>query len=457
MRIDDELERRVRLRLAQRDQDLNAIVPRRPALDGLIAARRRNGTGAIARGAFALGATAIVAVAMASVVMTRGAGVGDPSSEAPSADASNSFASTQSPATTLSPSEIAPSPSIGTLTAEPVKGPRLVTLAVSDVNANTVVRWSPDSSAFAVVNVAGPGVTHGNTVLFEANGLQLASVDATDIGWLDARTYVAFRPTDPVTGAGTAWMGSVAQDSTTTITGSFSGIVAASQGRVALSYFAADSTRAEYALVSTGKLEARRPGVPIAWSADGAMLAVLHVTQPQVSIGGSDSGWVEITNAADGSSVQSFRSTKVGRLDRVAFSRDGRYLGFGGESSSVIEVSTGKVSRLAATYVRSLGWMPDGTILVDTNASNLSVWRAGSTQQTQMVSGWYWSVSSAGVVADGDGQASAKLTIYESDGVQSLDLPASLASWPAWAWNGRSLVAICEGSAVLIIPPASSN
>ena len=457
MRVEDDFETRVGKRLGERDHDLDAYVPRRPPLDRLITGRRRTATRAF-QGAFALGTTAVVAVAIASLLMTRGSGVADSSSALPSAGASGSAVSTPSPENTPSTTEIVQSPSMPIPpTLDPAKSPRLATLAVSDVNANSVVRWVPDSSAFALINVAGPSVTHGDAIFFDAKGSQLGAIDATDIGWLDAHNYVAFRPTDPITGAGTAWSGQIAGDATPTIPGSFSGILAGSHGTVALSYFTDGSTGAEYALFSDGKLGARRPGVPMAWSGDGAMLAVLHVTQAQVSVGGSDSGWIEITRAADGSARQAIRSTRVGRLDRVSFSPDGRYLAVGGDASSVIEVSTGHVDRLATTYVRSLGWKPDGSILVDTNEPYLSLWRAGSIEQTDLVSGWYWSLSSAGVIADGDGQASARLTVYLGDGARSLDLPATVSSWPAWAGDGRSLVAICEGSAVLIALPASSS
>jgi hypothetical protein len=161
-----------------------------------------------------------------------------------------------------------------------------------------------------------------------------------------------------------------------------------------------------------GSLRAVADGLPIAFTQDGARLAVLH---PTASGNGYATGWLEIVSVPSLARVASFPhlSVKVagGSLGSAygidaAFSPNGRYLL---ASGTLVSLSNG-----SALGTGRGGWLPDGTLVTASNAGLLR-WTGTVSNPDPRFSG----PGMVGVARDGE------LVYVFSDGRPALLLDAA--------------------------------
>jgi hypothetical protein len=152
-------------------------------------------------------------------------------------------------------------------------------------------------------------------------------------------------------------------------------------------------------------------GLPIAFSADGGKLAVLHPTR---SFGGNITGTLEIVAVPTLKTIASFGRLTVrvgaGRMGSqygfdAAFSPNGRSLLVSG---TLIDLTTG-----ASQSTGKGGWLPDGTLVTASNNGMLR-WRGGRATADPRLAG-------AGTV---ETSLSGDLIYFYSDGRQPLLLGA---------------------------------
>jgi hypothetical protein len=133
--------------------------------------------------------------------------------------------------------------------------------------------WSPGGTEIAVT-VGGSGDRPYVTILDTA-GKQIDRLDAWDFAWVDDRTYVAIdKGAGPAATTNSAFVGHVGSSTREPIPGDFGVLVAGDGGAVALTLNETASNH--YRIWSRSGLSAPRDGVPIAFSPDGSLLAVVH-------------------------------------------------------------------------------------------------------------------------------------------------------------------------------------
>jgi len=137
------------------------------------------------------------------------------------------------------------------------------------------VSWSPDGRQIAVIS-GGKGAPTVAQILDRAGHVE-RSFSAYDFAWLSDDTFVATGDPDllnsPSPGS-TAWMGITEGSTTAAIPGSYSQLVAGPAGSAALTLNEIGSDH--YVVVGHSGLSAPRDGVPVAFSPDGTMIAVVH-------------------------------------------------------------------------------------------------------------------------------------------------------------------------------------
>jgi len=211
------------------------------------------------------------------------------------------------------------------------------------------VAWSPGGTRIAITE--GSSGSPSDVSILATDGRTIETVNAWWFGWIDNETYVAISTADPaVTFVG--HLGSTARE---TIPGHYAiSSVAGPAGAVALRIEQAGVD--EYVIWSAAGLSPPRDGVPVGFSPDGTMLAVVHyprdccagVPSPEPSKPPGPTT-LDIVLTDSGKSVRSTGDIAFAYGLPVSFSPDGRLVAFrrdtadGHEDLAVLDIGTGKV------------------------------------------------------------------------------------------------------------------
>jgi hypothetical protein len=291
--------------------------------------------------------SASVAAATASVAATS---TPTPTSRPPATTASQPTSS-RTVGPTVSPSA---SPSAQSL--------RIPNTNFSDVASHSSLNWSPTGDWVLVRNNNNVNLirTSDMTVVRTYSAPNLFFADST---WIDAGSFFVYSSvTTDNHFTGSAWRGTVdsadlvqtqmpwhnEQNGTDAIgTSNGKGAVAFWTGRDS-GYGCADCR--QYQIWTSGGVTPASEGIPVAWSVDGTMLAVIHHTPlaadagsgPHIAAAGwnGDHGWLEVLRYPSLDVVYSNRNSDIDDTDTV-FSPSGRYLYAGGQDL-VLNINTGR-------------------------------------------------------------------------------------------------------------------
>ena len=321
------------------------------------------------------------------------------------------------------------------------------------------VAWSPKGTRVAVF--AGASGAAPSVSIIDPTGRVEDRFEAFDFAWLDERTYIATNGVSDPSGANgfTTFTGSVGSAARPSIPGNYWQIVAGPAGVVALKLNETGSDH--YVIWSRSGVSSVRDGVPVTFSSDGSLLAVVHY--PRACCAGLPSP--EPTNAPGPTTLDIVR-TDTGKSVRVtgdvmwgyglpvAFSPDGRTVAYrldyatGPEEVGILDIATGQVWALPG--------QPDSVadgVLAWTDSTHLAVRSsnvAHTTPASLKIAISYWpadvaamAVSSRGDVATArDG--SKEIVIDRGGQQRSLDLPGTFdAVGLIWSPDGSTLVAVC--------------
>jgi hypothetical protein len=332
-----------------------------------------------------------------------------------------------------------------------------------------VAGWAPDGSSFAIVeftkSTSGFSPPTDPTVhIFDRAGAEIESVQAERFAWLSASNFVILRADAPTGSSGRieAYMGWVGTPQLTAL-GNYDNLVAGPSGEVALMlpWDGTIATQPQYVVVSGGSVSEPRDGYPAAWSRDGSMLAVFHVTGPTGprAVGSRSFGWLEVVRST-GESVASVRQLESDVTAQVAFSPDGTRVAFSddgsaaskGEQIGVLEVASGLL-----TAVQKFGpftWVSNEDLLFVDSSSGIPSentrvysWSATTGQLDAYGTGNSVGSSGAGVVVVGSDITHRLTWTSSAPGSASGEFSLGAGPWmgvpdSAWSPDGKTLILI---------------
>ena len=339
---------------------------------------------------------------------------------------------------TLTPPVATASPSPGVIFSGPVQE----------------VAWSPGGTRIAVTEAAN-GATPDVRIL-TAGGIAIETVNALSLRWLDENTYVGL---DYRSGA---FVGRVGSSARQVIPGDYVPWIPASMaGAVALELNVTASN--QYVIWTPAGLSAPRDGVPVEFSPDGTMLAVVHyprdccagLPSPEPSSAPGPTT-LDIVRTDTGKSVRSTGDIVFAYGLPVSFSPDDRMVAFrrdtadGHEDLAILDLTTGKVwvvqsGGLDIVPQHTLAWLdsthldlrPAGPTGTEPAGFNLVVTHWPSDVAARSVS------SSGGVATARTG--SAQIEIQSGGQLITRNLPGIFAGVQLlWSPDGSTLLVMCN-------------
>jgi hypothetical protein len=316
------------------------------------------------------------------------------------------------------------------------------------------VAWSPGGTRIAVMEAAN-GATPDVRILTAA-GTAIETVNAWSLGWLDEDTYVGV---DYRSGA---FVGRVGNSARQAIPGDYVQVIPASTaGAVALELNVTASN--QYVIWSAaGGLSVARDGVPVEFSPDGTMLAV--VRYPRDCCAGAPSPapskapgptTLDIVQTATGKSVRSTGDIAFGYGLPVSFSPTSRMVAFrrdtadGHEDLAILDIGTGKVwvvqsGGLDIEPQHTLVWL-DSTHLDLRLGGQYGPEPAGFNL---VVTHWPWNVAARSVSSRGDVATawtdSPQIDIQSGGKLETRDLSAVFDDVQLlWSPDGSMLLVVC--------------
>ena len=313
------------------------------------------------------------------------------------------------------------------------------------------VAWSPGGTKVAVIE--GGSGDPSEVAIMGVDGSTIQTVNAWDVAWIDDSSYVTISG-----GPGEIFVGHVGSSAVEKMPGyvSISGsIVAGPAGAIALPLQEIGSNH--YAVWGAAGLSDPRDGVPVAFSPDGTLLAVVHY--PRACCDGPPSPepskapgptTLDIVRTGTGESVRVTADVSWGYGALVSFSPDGRLVAFrmdpkdqeSLERVGVLDVGSGKVWVLDAGTVWSLAWTDDSHLLILSQSpatgtpAGIPVTISYAPQDVDEIA-----VSSRGDVAMPRHDASQVL-INRAGTQETIDLPGT-RHFLIWSPDGSALIAIC--------------
>lgn len=359
-----------------------------------------------------------------------------------------------SPSPTAAESVVVPTPTVAVSTptrppASGSPGPQiLVTGSVGDV------AWSPAGTKIAVVE--GASGTPLTVTIMGVDGTTIQSVNAYDVAWIDDNSYVTISG-----GPGEIFVGHVGSSAVEKMPGNVSNsgsIVAGPAGAVALPLEESGSNH--YVVWGAAGLSDPRDGVPVEFSQDGTLLAVVHY--PRTGCDGCNGPPSPAPTTAPGPTTLDIVRTDTGQSVRVAadvswgygalvsFSPDGRLVAFrmnqkdqaSLERVGILDVASGKVWAVDAGTVGSLAWTDDNHLLIG------SLSPATSTPAGMPVTISYAPEDVDEIVVSSRGDVamarhdSSQVVIDRAGTQETIDLPGT-THYLRWSPDGSALIAIC--------------
>jgi hypothetical protein len=317
------------------------------------------------------------------------------------------------------------------------------------------VQWSPRGTRIAVTEGASGSST--DVKILTPDGATVETVNAMWFGWIDDKSYVAISAADPTV----TFVGHVGSTARETITGRYTfPSVASSTGAVALAIEQVGSDR--YVIWSAAGLSAPRDGVPVEFSPDGTMLAVVHyprgccagLPSPEPSNAPGPTT-LDIVRTDTGESVRSTGDVVWGYGLPVSFSPDGRKIAFrqdpanGSENLGILDIATGKVW---AVQSGGLDIVPQHTLvwLDNTHLDLRSSGPTGAAPAGLNLVVTYWPSDAVARSASSRGDlatlrtGSAQVVIQGGGRQVTRDLPGTFDSVQLlWSPDGSTLLVLC--------------
>ena len=316
------------------------------------------------------------------------------------------------------------------------------------------VAWSPGGTRIAVMEAANGGTP--DVRILTAAGTAIETVNAWSLGWLDEDTYVGV---DYRSGAFVGRVGSSARQA---IPGDYVQVIPASTaGAVALELNVTASN--QYVIWSAaGGLSVARDGVPVEFSPDGTLLAVVHyprdccagLPSPEPSPAPGPTT-LDIVRTDTGKSVRSTGDIVFAYGLPVSFSPDGRMVAFrrdtadGHEDLAVLDIGTGKVwvvqsGGLSILPQQTLAWL-DSTHLDLRSGGEYGPEPAGFNL---VVTHWPSNVAARSVSSRGDVATawsdSPQIEIQSGGKLETRDLSAVFDDVELlWSPDGSMLLVVC--------------
>jgi hypothetical protein len=445
---DQALEAQLKARM----RGLDAYIPPAPSFRGieesakgsransprLVAPRLRPNFGA----SLALVGVAVVAVLVLGFGLSRSRQDLGPAAS-PSPTSIGSIATPTPTVATPTPTVAAPTPTRPAATGSP--GSHV--LLTGPVQ---YVAWSPGGTKIAVLGGAsGSPIT---ATIMDVDGSTMRTLNADDLAWIDDSSYVTIsgNPAGILVGH----LGSSAAEMFPANLAGY--IVAGPAGVMAMPLQETGSDH--YVVWDASGLSDPRDGVPVAFSPNGELLAVVHY--PTACCAGLPSPeptkapgppTLDIVRTGTGESVRVTADVSWGYGALVAFSPDGRLVAFrmnqkdqqSLERVGVLDVASGKVWVVDAGMVGSLSWITNSHLLVGslspaTSApAGMPVTISYAPQDVRDIA-----VSSRGDLAMARDDA-GQVVIDRAGTKETIDLPGTRHSL-TWSPDGSALIAICE-------------
>jgi hypothetical protein len=320
------------------------------------------------------------------------------------------------------------------------------------------IKWAPDSQHFAILGRESNG-TAGEyyAYVFDLAGSLVDQQPAWDLAWVDASTFIVL-PVDNATSTRSlvAYIAHLGSKDLQPITGRYGHLLGDGHGSVALWD---DLGTDPYMIWSSGALHRGVLGLPLAWSADGKLLAIESRSE------------IKVVQAQTGAVVRDWTGVVVGAHDTASFNPDGRYLELETDRAVVLEISTGKtlavLSRVDPMHEGTIGdirvqWLATDRLFVDDPANGGAFWSVsvgGSRQPVQGVKySLGWALATEGTLAvaqdsgpDLDLYHEKTITIVKAQG-QTMDVQLPFAPWTmTWSPTGQELVVTSETGLILLV------
>ena len=289
------------------------------------------------------------------------------------------------------------------------------------------IAWSPDGSQLLVARAGFGG--SGQIQIRAASGALTATLAAGAAAWFDSHTVaIAARPKGGF-GSATVQLVDLSGQVVSTLPGagnapfvSGSLLLGSGNGSVAITGAVGFGGSQTFVVWDGHSVSASHSGVPIAFSHDGARLAVLHPSGP--SGPGSLSGSLEIVAVPSLQTVVSFSRTSLrvagqssgpGYAPDADFSPDGRWLY---ASGVLVDLSQGSTVRVGQG-----GWLPGG-ILVTSSGGGVLRWQgAKATADARFQAGGSIETSRHGDVIEFFDDARPPLLLKADGTFEQLELP----------------------------------
>ena len=338
----------------------------------------------------------------------------------------------------------------------------------------TVRSWAPDGHHLVVDRSDGPHV-------IDASGSEVLNIDASDTGWLNASTLALLGQSGPGLATGQVRFVDLTGAETGRLGGDFEYIHVSPGNDLLAAVGPPTDTRQgdTYKVWDHGVLSDWRTGEPLAWSADGSLLAVL-IPNFNVSAGGGsgttlgtaveagdpgDQGTIAIVDRTGREILHVADWVASTFEDVLAFSPDDRYLAACLQDANdlrseptirVIDVQTGSVSEALPNGCdyRGTGWTDGPSLYISDGIKPPHVWTPGDGIKSLGITDHDLVTPSldGNLAVWSDGIPKSMLELRIGGSVERYALPG--LTEVHWSLDGAAVAAISSPDQLVLIPVA---